>query len=359
VSRVLVTGATSAIGTAIVRRLLSDPAYDVRVSVSEERPAPRWMREGCEVHAGDLRDLREAKRATAGCSHVIHLAASTGAGAGAGVGTEVYLERLPHTLMEINNALHNAVIRAALELEVERFAYVSSALVFERATEIPTTEAHLPNCPTPRSAAGFSELTGELYCRAAHDEHGLQYTICRACDPYGPGGVAAGEPSIEEHPTGEPDVAASAGLEIADAGAVDDLIAQVLAGRRPPLRIPGSGEQTRTPTHVDDVADGIVTALGSPQGRNEDFNICASRELTVAELARIVWAACGEDPTDFALTPSPASEDSGADVPVPRRRPSVEKAGELLGWQARIGLEDGIAATVESIRDRGSIGSPA
>jgi UDP-glucose 4-epimerase len=53
VSRVLVTGATGAIGTAIVRRLLSDPAYEVRVS--EERPVPRWMREGCEVHAGDLR----------------------------------------------------------------------------------------------------------------------------------------------------------------------------------------------------------------------------------------------------------------------------------------------------------------
>jgi UDP-glucose 4-epimerase len=354
VSRVLVTGATSAIGTAIVRRLLSDPAYDVRVSVSEERPAPRWMREGCEVHAGDLRVLDQARRATAGCSHVIHLAASTGAGAGAGVGTEVYLERLPHTLMEINNALHNAVIRAALELEVERFAYVSSALVFERATEIPTTEAHLPNCPTPRSAAGFSELTGELYCRAAHDEHGLQYTICRACDPYGPGGVVVGESGAGGAAAGEPSVAASVGGEIADTDAVDGLIAQVLSGQRP-LRIPGSGEQTRTPTHVDDIADGIVTALGSPRGLGEDFNISDARELAVAELAGIVWAACGEDPADFALAPAAAGEDST--VNVSRRLPSVEKARELLGWQARIELEDGIAATVESIRERGSVGS--
>jgi UDP-glucose 4-epimerase len=359
VSRVLVTGATSAIGAAIVRRLLSDPAYDVRVSASEEQPAPRWMREGCEVHTGDLRDLREARHATAGCSHVIHLGASARAGTDskgeteteenteAGRGAEACLPRLPHTLLEVNSALDNALVRAALELDVERFTYISSALVFERASQFPTTEADLPDCPAPGSAAGFAELAGEILCRAAHDEHGLQYTICRPCDPYGPGGVAGGEPTA-----GEPGVAASAVPELADG--VNDLVAQVLSGRRT-LRIPGSDEQTRTPTHVDDIADGIITAIGSPQGLGEDFNIAAARELTVAELARIVWAACGKDPADFALAPAPAGEDSA--MGATRRRPSAEKAGELLGWQARIGLEEGIAATVAPIRELGSIAS--
>jgi nucleoside-diphosphate-sugar epimerase len=150
-SRVLVTGGTGTVGAAVVRRLLADPAYEVRVS--DRRPAPQWMREGCEVHTGDLRVPRDARAATYGCSRVIHLAALGGGMAGR--------RRLPHALMEANNALYNAVIRAALGAEVERFVYVSSAAVFERAEMFPTPEDYLADCPTPTSAYGFSKLTGE------------------------------------------------------------------------------------------------------------------------------------------------------------------------------------------------------
>src|SRR5919107_1684463 len=159
--RVLVTGGAGPIGAAVVRRLLRDPAYEVRVS--DQREAPQWMREGCEIHQGDLRVLDEARRATQGCSHVIHLAAIVG-----GIGN---FHKLPHTLTEVNNALYNGVVRAALDVGVERFVYVSSSMVFERATESPTPEDHIRDTPIPDSAYGFSKLAGEMYCRALHDEH--------------------------------------------------------------------------------------------------------------------------------------------------------------------------------------------
>jgi UDP-glucose 4-epimerase len=318
VSRVLVTGGAGTIGAAVVRHLLSDPAFEVRVS--DQRVAPQWMREGCEVHTGDLRELDQARTATRGCTHVIHLAAI--------VGGIANFHKLPHTLTEVNNALYNAVVRAALEADVERFAYVSSSMVFERAELFPTPEDYLPQCPVPLSAYGFSKLTGEVYCRAAHDEHGLPYTICRPFNAYGPGELPDAEPGI--------------------AHAVPDLIAKVLSGQRP-LQIFGSGEQTRTLTHVDDIAEGIVTAMGSPAGLNEDFNISASRELSVAEIARIVWEACGEDPAELELEHRPTFT-----VDVQRRWPSVEKAKKLLGWEARIGVEEGIAATVSWLRSRGT-----
>jgi UDP-glucose 4-epimerase len=316
VSRVLVTGGAGTIGAAVVKRLLADPAYEVRVS--DQRAAPQWMREGAEVHTGDLRVPEQARAATKGCTQVIHLAAI--------VGGIANFHRLPHTLTEVNNSLYNAVIRAALDLEVERFVYVSSSMVFERAELFPTPEDYLPNCPVPLSAYGFSKLTGEVYCRAAHEEHGLPFTICRPFNAYGPGELPDAEPGI--------------------AHAVPDLISKVLSGQRP-LEIFGSGEQTRTLTHVDDIADGVVTAMGSPAGLNEDFNISASRELTIAEIARVIWEACGEDPEAFELTHLPTFA-----VDVQRRWPSVEKARRLLGWQARVELEDGIAATVRWLRER-------
>ncbi len=323
-SRVLVTGGAGMIGAAVVKRLLSDPAYEVRVS--DQRPAPQWMREGCEVHTGDLRLPAEAMAATDGCTQVIHLAAI--------VGGIANFHRLPHTLTEVNNALYNAVIRAALDLDVERFVYVSSSMVFERAELFPTPEDYLPSCPVPLSAYGFSKLTGEVYCRAAHDEHGLPYTICRPFNAYGPGELPDREPGI--------------------AHAVPDLIAKVLSGGRP-LEIFGSGAQTRTLTHVQDIADGIVTAMGSPAGLNEDFNISAARELTIAEIARIVWEACGEDPQELVLAHLPSFQ-----VDVQRRWPSVEKARELLDWEARIDVETGIGATVQWLRGReGLVEQPA
>jgi UDP-glucose 4-epimerase len=315
-NRVLVTGGAGTIGAAVVRRLLRDPDWEVRVS--DQRTPPQWMRESCEVHTGDLRVLDEARAATDGCSRVIHLAAI--------VGGIANFHKLPYTLTEVNAGLYNAVVRAALDHTVERFVYVSSSMVFERATQYPTTEEHIWDCPTPRSAYGFSKLTGEVYVRAAHDEHGLSYTICRPFNAYGPGEMPEDEPGI--------------------AHAVPDLIRKCLAlPEGAPLPIFGDGTHTRTLTHIDDIADGIVAAMASENAVNEDFNISASEELTVAEFARIIWEETGRDPEAFALEHLPTF-----DVDVVRRWPSVEKAERLLGWRAQIGVREGIRQTADWLR---------
>jgi UDP-glucose 4-epimerase len=316
VSRVLVTGGAGTIGAAVVRRLAADPDWEVRVS--DQREAPAWMHEACEVHTGNLLSLDEARKAASGCTHVIHLAAI--------VGGIANFHKLPHTLLEVNNGLYNAVFRAALDEQVDRLVYVSSSMVFERATQFPTTEEHLLDCPAPRSAYGFSKLAGEVYCRALHDEHGLPYTICRPFNAYGPGEMPDDEPGI--------------------AHMVPDVIRKVLSGARP-LPIFGSGEQTRTLTHVDDIASGIVTAMAHPAAENEDFNVSAAEERTVAEIARIIWEVCGEDPSMFELEHLASFE-----VDVQRRWPSVEKAKRLLGWEAQVDLREGIAATVEWLREQ-------
>jgi nucleoside-diphosphate-sugar epimerase len=197
-------------------------------------------------------------------------------------------------------------------------------MVFERATEYPTTEQHVADTPIPESSYGFSKLAGEVYCHALHEEFGVPYTICRPFNAYGPGEMPEDEPGI--------------------AHMVPDLIKKVLAGQRP-LQIFGSGEQTRTITHIDDIADGVVVAMAHPAAENEDFNISNDEEMTVAEIARVIWVACGRDPDAFALEHLPTYP-----VDVVRRWPSVEKAQRLLGWEAQIGVEDGVAATVAWLR---------
>jgi nucleoside-diphosphate-sugar epimerase len=321
-SRVLVTGGAGTLGCSIVRRLLSDPAYDVRVS--DARAVPQWMRESCELHSGDLRVPAQARAATKGCAHVIHLAM---------LGGGVAVARAqPHTTIEFEDALHGAVVRAAIERELERFVYVSSPLVFERAALFPTPEAHLEECPPPRSAPGYARLSGERYCEAASEEHGLPYTICRPFGAYGP--PATDEPEAE--------------TEALIAGLID----AALDGRTPEPRV--AEQRTCTPTHVDDLAAGIVLALGSQSVLNDDLNLGAGRELALGELVRLVWEACGAAPAKLAPKRRSAANEPNAPGQAQDGRswPDVEKARELIGWHAAIDVEAGVAATVQAMRER-------
>ncbi|HLB21105.1 MAG TPA: NAD(P)-dependent oxidoreductase [Solirubrobacteraceae bacterium] len=328
-SRVLITGGAGMIGTAVAKRLLADPAHDVRVA--DERSAPLWMREGCEIRSLDLRVPAHAQAAVRGCSQVIHLASFPKTDAsdlpsgldGDAAADTALVGPAAHTLMEYENALHGAVIRAALDGEVERFLYVSSPLVFERAERFPTPEAHLAQCPAPLSARGHSRLTGERLCRAAHEEHGLAFTICRPSATYGPQRAGANEPGVSR--------------------TLIELFDGALARARP-LALAGPGERTLTPTHVDDVAQAIVLALVTPAALNEDFNIAAGRELSLVEIARVVWQACGQDADELTLAPVADGDGEPA-----RSCPAVDKARELIGWEAGIGFEDG-AAAVASMR---------
>ena len=93
--------------------------------------------------------------------------------------------------------------------------------------------------------------------------------------------------------------------------------------------------------------------MAHPAGLNEDFNISAAEELTVAQIARVCWEACGNDPDEFELEHLPSFE-----VDVQRRWPSVEKARRLLGWEARIGVKEGIERTAAWLREREGVPAP-
>jgi UDP-glucose 4-epimerase len=310
---VVVTGGAGFIGSEVTRQLV-ERGHQVRVVDDFSKPGHQAP-PGVDFHQADLTRAGVASELFAGFEVCINLAAKIG-----GIG---YFHEYPATILSENNKLYSATFEAAVEHSFSRMAYISSSMVFEGATTFPSREDDLGATPPPISAYGFSKLSGEWYCRAFADQFDLPYTICRPFNAYG----------VSELP----------GEEVGYAHVLPDLVKKVLAGQDP-VQILGDGHQTRTFTHVRDIARGIILAMESPAGVNQDFNISASRETEVLELAKIVFAAC-QTGREFRWVPMP-----GFTHDVQRRIPATGKARDTLGFEAEVGLEDGVSEVVQWLR---------
>ena len=291
-NRVLVTGGAGTIGQALVRRLVPRPG----MGGPGRRPA-----HAAAVDARDVRD-RGRRPARAGGRRACRRGRQPCRPPGRDRRRDRQLpQAAAHAARGEHGPLQLGLPCRARAQGVDRLVYVSSSMVFERATQFPTTggaRARRARRLGPRTASRSSPAR----CTAARSPTS---TACatRSCARSTPTARA-------RRPSDEPGIA----------HAVPDLIRKVLAGQRP-LQIFGSGEQTRTLTYVDDIAEGIVAAMAHPAAEGEDFNISASDELTVAQIARLIWEACGEDPAELEFEHVPSFE-----VDVQRRWPSVEKA---------------------------------
>jgi UDP-glucuronate decarboxylase len=125
-----------------------------------------------------------------------------------------------------------------------------------------------------------------------------------------------------------------------DGRVVSSFIVQALQGE--PLTIFGDGSQTRSFCYVDDMVDGLIRLMNSPQEVTGPINLGNPEEFTVLELAKKVLALVGTDsPVEYLRLPS--------DDPV-RRRPDIGRARELLAWGPTVALEEGLDRTVEYFR---------
>jgi UDP-glucose 4-epimerase len=210
---------------------------------------------------------------------------------------------------KINAAGSLNILENCRQNNVKKFIFVSTGgAIYGEAEEIPTTES----APTyPLSPYGIHKLTTEKYCMFYREVYGLDYTILRFANIYGPRQYKGGE-----------------------AGVVSIFIEHAVTGK--PCFINGDGLQTRDYVYVDDV----VAALSKAKEviYQGEINIGCAKEITVLDIV----SAIKEAGIDFAPEHAPAK-------PGEQRRSclSYDLAKKILNWEPQVDIKEGVRRTLE------------
>ncbi|MEM9072105.1 MAG: NAD-dependent epimerase/dehydratase family protein [Myxococcota bacterium] len=315
-----ITGGAGFIGTALTRRL----AEQNRIRVLDILRRNALGEAGLDQHPnveliiGDVCDPEAVANAVDGCDYIVHMASIAG--------VDTVLQN-PVPTMEISLLGTMNVLRAALAKGgVERLIDFSTSEVFGsyafRVREADVTS--LGAVGEARWTYAVSKLATEHLAHNYYKQHGLRTCSIRPFNIYGPGQV------------GE--------------GAIHAFVVRALRGE--PIRIHNEGDQIRSWCFIDDIVDGILLTLEREEAVGESFNIGNPRStITIYQLARLI-VRLAESNSDITFV--------DWDFPdVELRIPDVKKAERLLGYRARIDLEDGLARTIAWYKSKLEQGAPA
>ncbi|MGX5648639.1 NAD-dependent epimerase/dehydratase family protein [Hydrogenophaga borbori] len=308
---IVITGGAGFIGSTLAGRL----ADRNRVTLFDNLARNTIQHTGGAQHPnvslvqGDILDPAAVKRVVTGADIVVHAAAI------AGIDTVI---KSPVKTMEVNMIGTANVLRAAQEAGVtDRVIEFSTSEVFGSMAYRVTEENHAVagSAGEARWVYAVSKLAGEHLAHAYFREHGMPVVTLRPFNIYGPG------------QTGE--------------GAIQIFIRKAL--RNEPISIYGDGSQIRAWCFVDDMVDALMLALERPEAIGESFNVGNARAVTtIFGLAEAVCRVLGSR-SEIVFKP-PLSAD------IELRIPETRKAAELLGFKAKVDLEEGIRRTADWYR---------
>lgn len=288
-----------------------------------------------EFVKGDVKNTQLLKELIDDCDQVVAGAAIIG-------GISLFHEYAYDLLAENERIIASTFDAAIWAFEQKRLAkinVISSSMVFENAAEFPTPEGEQLRCPVPSSTYGFQKLSCEYFAKGACEQYKLPYTIIRPFNCIGIG---------EKRALCDKEVL-SGNIKLAMSHVVPDLVQKVLRGQDP-LHILGEGNQVRHYTYGGDLAKGIRLCIESEKAINEDFNLSTPEATTVLELAQLIWQKINVDRSFRYVSDPPFKYD------VQRRIPSVEKAKQVLGFEATTSLSDALDEVIPWVKKQIDIG---
>ncbi len=312
--KVLVAGGAGFVGSKLVRLLLNQGST-VRVADNLERGRKENLREvwdQIEFMQLDLVSFDSCLTATAGMDVCMNLVAKA-------CGLE-YSQDHHGEMFTFNTLLGLNVLQACRLNNVERTLVVSSSCVYPDGAPAPTTEEAYTGTPElVNEGYALGKINMEVQARYYAKEYDMKIAVARPNNVYGAGDGWDGEKSH----------------------VIPALTKRVLDGEDP-VRVWGSGNQTRAFVHVLDVAQGFMD-LTEKYAVADPVNVGHDRETTIGDLVRKICEISGKTPVLEFDTTKP----EGA----PRKSLSSEKLTRVSGFEPKMLLDKGLKETVEWFRD--------
>ncbi|MBS3132436.1 NAD-dependent epimerase/dehydratase family protein [Candidatus Woesearchaeota archaeon] len=312
--KVLVTGGAGFVGSHVVDRLVELGAIvTVPIRKVTQLNNLKDSREKISLIEANLFDRKSTDAVMKGQEYVVHLASAKLGGIG--------YSMLHHGSIFRDNMLSciNVLDSARCE-NVKRFIFVSSACVYPRNSKVPIREEEAyKDMPEPTNAGfGWSKLMQEYMTLAFAEEYGMNVGIVRPFNMYGPRDNFF---SKDNH-------------------VIPALVMRLLDGENP-LRVWGTGNQTRSFMFVTDCVGGILQMCAHP-GIKGPLNLGSDEEITIKELAELIVELSGiKVQIDFDST-KPDGQ--------PRRLGDSSKAKKLLGFKATVQFREGMNKTLDWVK---------
>lgn len=311
-TRVAVTGAAGFIGGHLVKYLRAK-GYWVR-GIDIRSPEFWSIADADEFCLCDLRDWPEALKAFEGIEEVYGLAADMG-----GIG---FITHDKASIVRNNTLINLHSIDAARLNRVKRYLFTSSACAYpiyrQTQPDAPALKEEEVWPAQPEKGYGEEKLFMERICEYYWEDYGLETRIVRFHNTFGPYGTWEG--GREKSP-------AALCRKVAEAKDGDT------------IEIWGDGKQTRSYNYIDDCVEGVYRLMRSDY--RDPLNLGSDRMVSIDELADIIVAISGKQ----------IHKSYNLDAPqgVRGRNSDNTRSAEVLKWEPKVRLEDGLSRTYEWI----------